>query len=425
MSGLFFPQRLVLRIDGRGYSPTVLDRIVSAGVEHRSFATAARMLQKLSRLSISAMHVRRITQQVGDELHLRQDEQTQRHRQRDLPSEALQAVEIACVEADGGRINTRDGEAGRGVHSAQWKEDKVAVLWRMTGLEFSTDPHPHLPRCFADRDHVTRLVRQIHGTGCNDDEPDSAAAVPEVPDEAAPDTPSPPPTWPPQRIFRTCIASLDDVHDFGPRVAAEAQRRGFYQAPRQVFVGDGGGSNWTIHKLHFPHFTPVLDFVHAVAYLHEAAGIVTNSGAAQWEQYVEWATACWQGGVEEILQDLEGWQEKFGKPPDTGEEVPENDSRAVLHRVRTYLQNNRERMKYPSYRQTGLPITSALVESCIKQFNWRVKSSDKFWTRTEGAEAILQVRAAWLSDGEPLEKFITSRPGNAFYHRSPKTEVEK
>lgn len=417
----------MLRIDGRGYSPTVLDRITTAGVEHRSFAMAARMLDKLSRLSISAMHVQRITRQIGDELRRQQDEQTERHRHRDLPTAAPQPVEIACVEADGGRINTREGEAGRGVHSAQWKEDKVAVLWRMTGQEFGSDPHPLLPRCFADREHVSQLVRQIHGTGCNADEPDSTSSVAEVPDEAAPDSASQPPAWPPKRIFRTCVASLDDVYDFGPRVAADAQRRAFYQAPRQVFVGDGGSSNWTIHKLHFPHFTPVLDFVHAVAYLHEAAGAVTNSGAAQWEQYVDWATVCWQGGVEQILKELEVWQQKLG-PPETGAEVPENDPRAVLHRVSTYLQNNRERMQYPSYRQTGLPVTSALVESCIKQFNWRVKSSDKFWTRTEGAEAILQARAAWLSDGEPLEKFITSRPGNAFYHgnsRSPKAPAEK
>lgn len=387
------------------------------------------MLKKLARLNISGMHVQRITKEVGSQLQLQQDAQTQRHRQGDLPVEALQDVEIACVQADGGRINTRDGESGPGVHSAQWKEDKVAVLWRMAGTGFSADPHPDLPRCFADREHVTRMVRQIHGTGShNDDAPVPASGVTEVLDETSPDSPLESPVWPPKRIFRTCVASMDDVYGFGPRVAAEAQRRGFYQAPRQVFLGDGSSTNWTIHSLHFPHFTPVLDFVHAVTYLHEAAGVITNSGAAQWEQYVAWATDCWQGKLPSILTELQAWQQTFGKPPETNEEVSESHPAVVLNRVRTYLQNNQEKMNYSSYRQSGLPITSALVESCIKQFNLRVKSSDKFWSRTEGADSILQVRAAWLSDGEPLEKFITSRPGDAFYHnrpKSPKASVEK
>lgn len=417
----------MLRIDGRGYSATVLDRIVSAGVEHRSFETASRMLRKLSGLSISTMHVQRVTRKIGEELHAQQDDQTRRHRDRNLPSEAIQPVAIACVETDGGRVNTRDAEAGRGVSCPQWKEDKIAALWRMTGAAFSADPHPQLPRCFADHDHVTQMVRQIHGTGSNDGEPVSAVP-PAVQDPTAPPSTSPPPEWPPERVYRTCVATMDDVHGFGPRVAAEAQRRGFYQASRQVFLGDGGSANWTVHKLHFPHFTAVVDFVHAVAYLHEAAGAVTNSGGAHWEQYLEWATACWQGRVEQILTEIEQWRQKIGEIPETEERLPDTDPRAVLHRVSSYLRNNSARMHYPRYRQAGLPITSALVESCIKQFNWRVKSSDKFWTRTEGAEAILQVRAAWLSDGEPLEKFIHARPGNAFYHsreKSPKTPPKK
>lgn len=427
MSGLFFPQRLVLRINGSKYSPTVLDRIVSAGAEIRSYKTSSRMLKKLSGLDISAMHIQRLTQQIGEELQHQQDAQTERHRLGDLASEAVHEVEIACVESDGGRINTRDVDAGRGVHSAQWKEDKIAVLWRMTGEVSDSDPHPDLPCCFADIEHVTEMVRQIHGTGCNDNKPEQVPAVAEDLDETVQDSSSKPATWPPKRIFRTCIASMDDVYGFGPRVAAEAQRRGFYEARRQVYLGDGSGTNWTIQTLHFPHFTPVLDFVHAVCYLHEAAGAVTNSGAAQWEQYVEWATACWQGNAESVLNDLHTWQQTFGPLPDTDEKVPDNDPRAVLHRVQTYLQNNQERMKYPTYRKAGLPITSALVESCIKQFNWRVKSSDKFWNRPRGADAILHVRAAWLSDGEPLEKFIKSRPGNAYYHngcKSPKATTK-
>ena len=65
----------------------------------------------------------------------------------------------------------------------------------------------------------------------------------------------------------------------------------------------------------------------------------------------------------------------------------------------TYVSNNRERMKYPEYRRLGLPISSAPVESTIKQINRRVKGTEKFWLEG-GAEAMLQLRSAQLSQDD-------------------------
>jgi hypothetical protein len=61
-------------------------------------------------------------------------------------------------------------------------------------------------------------------------------------------------------------------------------------------------------------------------------------------------------------------------------------------------------MDYPTYRQRELPISSAPVESAIKQLNRRVKGSEKFWL-TGGAEAVLQVRAAYLSEDDRAERY--------------------
>ena len=55
-----------------------------------------------------------------------------------------------------------------------------------------------------------------------------------------------------------------------------------------------------------------------------------------------------------------------------------------------------------------------MVESLIKEFNYRVKGTEKFWDNPEGAEAILQLRAAVLSDDDRLRTYIENRPGNAF-----------
>jgi hypothetical protein len=84
----------------------------------------------------------------------------------------------------------------------------------------------------------------------------------------------------------------------------------------------------------------------------------------------------------------------------------------VVARAVTYLENNQARMDYPRYRRLGLPVTSSAVESLIKEFNYRVKGTEKFWNRPEGTERILQVRAAVLSDDDRLSKHLKNRPGS-------------
>ncbi len=85
--------------------------------------------------------------------------------------------------------------------------------------------------------------------------------------------------------------------------------------------------------------------------------------------------------------------------------------------------NNRDRMDYPRYRREGLPTTSSLVESLVGEFNARGKGKQKHWTRTHGAESILQLRAAFLSEDDQLGRFFTDRTGNTFRTKR-RTNVE-
>ena len=68
-------------------------------------------------------------------------------------------------------------------------------------------------------------------------------------------------------------------------------------------------------------------------------------------------------------------------------------------------------MDYPRYRRQGLPVTSALMESLVKEMNYRVKGTEMFWNDPSGAEAILQVRAAALCDDDRLARHLAARPG--------------
>ena len=78
-------------------------------------------------------------------------------------------------------------------------------------------------------------------------------------------------------------------------------------------------------------------------------------------------------------------------------------------------------MDYPAYRQQGLPTSSCLIESLIKEINHRVKGSEKFWNDDEQAEAILQIRAALLCDDDRLSRHFQNRPGNPYTRKSKKT----
>ena len=84
----------------------------------------------------------------------------------------------------------------------------------------------------------------------------------------------------------------------------------------------------------------------------------------------------------------------------------------MVARALTYLGNQQGKMQYADYRRQGLPITSSLMESVVKQVNLRVKGTEKFWSE-EGAEALLQLRADQLSDDQPLEAFWQRRQETA------------
>ena len=93
--------------------------------------------------------------------------------------------------------------------------------------------------------------------------------------------------------------------------------------------------------------------------------------------------------------------------------LSDDDPGKILIQELGYLERNRERMDYPRYHQERLPWTSSHVESTVKLFNRRVKGSEKFWGDV-GAEAILQLRAAFLCEDDRLQRYLKTRPSSPF-----------
>jgi hypothetical protein len=402
----------------------VVDKIVSANAEHKSTAKAKKMLEKLAEVSVSVPEILDLSAMIGEELREHLEQQATAHAGHTLEPEHAESPGLVAVAVDGGRIMTR-AEAGRGVHDQSWKETKNACLMTMSGSPSEHDPHPELPACFSDRDYVEKLVREIHSatSGPAQKGRESPAISEETGAASTPSSktpltvPAPPQTpkdWRPKRMVRTCVSSMVSSEEFGPLVAGEAQRRGFYNAPRRSFLGDGLPWNWTIHATYFSDFVATLDFVHPLGYLYDAAKILAP--ADPWPVHLRATTACWQGRVADFLDELRTWQAAHPTAPD--EDPPDDDPRSMIQSTLTYLEHNRSRMDYPTYRRLGLPVSTSMIESLIKEMNFRIKGTEKFWNRPDGAEVIVQIRAAALSDDDRLSQWILNRPGSPFYRRS-------
>lgn len=416
-----------------GYTPSVLHKIVTAAGEVKSHRVAAKILGVVGEIAISSRHVNRLTEEIGRELAAKRDRETEdyvHHRRAEPKTPAPERVAIAL---DGGRLMTRESGQGPGVHGEGWKEDKVACLLTLSGQTVAEDPHPEPPRCFLDAPKVDELVRDIqsnHGTRAENELPqlaelrlgNEALGSPRGPAGAATsDGAVLEKVWPPNRTkdARTCVATMRDCHEFGKMVAAETYRRNFHAAASGAVLGDGSAWIWNLHAKWFKDLTPVVDFVHALTYLYVTATVLASSVTERWSWYVAWMTALWQGRVREVIAELEARLQAL-MPSDSP--LPPTDPREVLRRTLTYLGNNADRMNYPEYRKAGLPVSSSMVESLIKEMNYRVKGTEKFWDNPEGAEAILQVRAALLSDDDRMSEWIANRPGNPF-RRSPGKEL--
>jgi hypothetical protein len=419
----------VLNLGPHGYSPTVLHKIISATAQVKSHGKAAQLLKVLCDLSISGRHVNRLAEEIGSEMAAQRDQATEDyvHHRRQPPKAAV--PEAVAIGLDGGRIMTRESGQGTGVHGQAWKEDKVACLLTLQGATFTADPHPQPPQCFLDAPKVDEMVREIqahHGVRQENELPQLAELSLGKPTTPTPTpTPAPtgndaptaaPPAWPPKRTkqhSRTCVATMQDSAAFGKMVAAEAYRRNFQAAPHGALLGDGGTWIWTLHEKWFPWLTAVADFVHPLTYLYVSATVLSSAVPERWQLFVGWMTQCWQGDVHAVIAGMEARLAQQEPHTGTGK-LPATDPREVLRRTIGYLRNNQERMNYPEYRKQGLPVTSSMVESLIKEINYRVKGTEKFWDNPEGAEAILQLRAAVLSDDDRLATYVKNRPGSAF-----------
>jgi hypothetical protein len=448
-------------------SPGLLRKVVYAGANSPSFACASLMLRHLADQDIDPKTVLRACRRVGDERVRERDRQVESFQQTPLiykDGSPVDPADLAVVMVDGGRLQILPEEEeesalpkegrpapqaaphgcaaepapaepapaepapGPGVGPSAvalveadeadeadedqerkerfWREDKVGALLTMKSETHGQDPCPELPEVFTEPLVVLKLAREVgRAKAAQPGEVFASAGSAEKQKEeqereekeqehkgrlrrpGAPEVQT-----------RRVVATRQNNKAFGPMPAAAAWSIGLMAAGRRAFVADGSEANWRVQRRHFARFTAITDFIHVLSYVF-AAAMAGRSFEEGWPVYQAWIDLVWKGKVEEVIKALRAR---------TGELAQGGAEREAVQKSLTYLENQKGRMKYDEYRRDGLPIMSSIIESTVKQIGRRVKGSEKFWTE-EGAEALLQLRADYLSDDEPMEHFWTRR----------------
>lgn len=197
------------------------------------------------------------------------------------------------------------------------------------------------------------------------------------------------------------VAARSSAEQFGPRLLAEAARRGAldvvdWDGPlagpnlavlRTVLVlGDGAPWIWALAAEHFGTRIEIIDFYHAAEHVWTVARALFGDGTP--------ATTLWaQVRINDLLT--------AGATPVrhalTVATAPSPEAAEVLRRERGYFQTNAHRMDYPTFRTQHFPIGSGAVESGAKHIvQHRMKRPGARWSET-GAQAVLNVRCRLLS----------------------------
>ena len=213
-----------------------------------------------------------------------------------------------------------------------------------------------------------------------------------------------------QLVAPSYVAVRASVEQFGPRLLAEAARRGALEVVdwrsqrlgaglavlRPVtLLGDGAVWIWNLAAEHFGECTEILDFYHASEHIWTLANTFYGAGSANAQRWAR--RQCWRvqrQGAAPLLRALNA-----PKPRQA-------EARQVLRRERDYFRKNAARMDYPTFRDQGLPIGSGAIESAASHLvQQRLKRTAGMRWSTAGGAALLAL-CAYDASGRPLQPLI-------------------
>ena len=328
----FYPRDRALGLAGGSLSPAVL-RMSGSAAALVSFAEANGLLAELAGVRVGTKRVERSAEALGREIAAVERDPSFAAR---VPAAATMylgmdgtGVPVRKAEVAGRRGKQADG-------TARTREVKLVVIW--TAEKIGKEGRPE-----RDEGSVTY----------------SGAVL----SAASRDTDAEP-------------------SEFARLVRREAERRGFYLAPRRVVIGDGAAWIWELTAELFPGAIQIVDLFHARERLWDVARELFRGDAGRIETWAEERCEELEQGRTDVvlaaLRSLAGVCEEARK-------------------CAGYVESNRERMRYADFRAQGLCVGSGVVEAgCKTAVRARLKRAGMRWT-VEGANAIISLRCCKLS----------------------------
>lgn len=176
------------------------------------------------------------------------------------------------------------------------------------------------------------------------------------------------------------IAHLGNVTEFSAKVMPALDR---YKTLEENVVGISDGAIWIRHLLEkaCPKATLILDLYHCLGHVSEAGVAAFGSG----KQAIDWLNTqrnlLLESCLDSVLANIKG--------------LPISCS--VRDSVCSYLESNRDRMDYKTYRERGLLIGSGAIESAHRTvMQRRLKRSGQRWS-IRGAQQVLNLRVCSMS----------------------------
>jgi hypothetical protein len=326
--------------------------LTARAAERVARETAAQTFDPAARwdwgLSLDGKQVQRWGEALGRRVQALRAAEVRACEQGRHPAGLETAPTLLVIGMDGGRVQTREKSVENG---SRWREDKVGAL---------TSYQP--------------------GDGTRD--------------------------HPPRPLVTTYVATMGATEAFGKLLHVEAERRGLRRASTVLVLGDGG--NWIdpLSAREHLHDQRIVDYYHAAEHLHAAARAALGRDTPEAaELATQLKDLLWDGQLEPLIVTLQSHAQRLGPPQTT--DGPDHPRRVLANNV-GYFQTHRQHMDYPTYRRKGWPIGSGVAESGVKQFNKRVKGTEQFWS-LPGVEAILSLRALWLSQDDRWRRYWDTR----------------
>ena len=190
------------------------------------------------------------------------------------------------------------------------------------------------------------------------------------------------------------MASLErSKEDVINEVVKDAVRRDPHKHRPWVVVMDGALHLWTLIALVLKgvNFTGVLDIIHVVEYLWDAANALCKGKKTDRHKWVyNRLLSILNGNVGRVISGLKQIITKNKKKLNKTQ-IEE------LERVITYFNNHKPWMQYDKYLKAGYPIGSGVVEStCGHTVKNRMEGTGRRWS-IKGAESILLLRSIYTS----------------------------